>query len=89
MENFFSRYKNPLVLMLILFIQVVALATQVKRAETGGRTASSSGGTRLIRVWTVTAITPVERVLVSTGTTTLTFMTRASRTSNCRRNWRD
>jgi len=67
MENFFSRYKNPLVLMLILFIQVVALATQVKRAETGGRTASSSGGTRLIRVWTVTAITPVERVLVSTG----------------------
>ncbi len=67
MENFFSRYKNPLVLMLILFIQVVALATQVKRAETGGRGASSSGGTRLIRVWTVTAITPVERVLVSTG----------------------
>ena len=53
--------------MLILFIQVVALATQVKRAETGGRGATSSGGTRLIRVWTVTAITPVERVLVSTG----------------------
>ncbi len=64
MENFFSRYKNPLVLMLILFIQVVALATQVKRPEKG---AAASGGTRLIRVWTVTAISPFERALVSTG----------------------
>jgi len=33
MENFFSRYKNPLALMAVLFIQVVALATQVKRPE--------------------------------------------------------
>src|SRR5437899_2141866 len=56
MENFFSRYKNPLVLMAVLFIQVIALATQVKRTE-GGRPAAG-GGTRLIRVWTVTAITP-------------------------------
>jgi rod shape-determining protein MreC len=66
MENFFSRYKNPLVLMAILFIQVVALATQVKRPE-GGTGSSASGGTRLIRVWTVTAISPFERALVSTG----------------------
>jgi rod shape-determining protein MreC len=66
MENFFSRYKNPLALMAILFIQVVALATQVKRPE-GGTGSAASGGTRLIRVWTVTAISPVERALVSTG----------------------
>jgi rod shape-determining protein MreC len=66
MENFFSRYKNPLVLMAILFIQVVALATQVKRPE-GGTGSAASGGTRLIRVWTVTAISPFERALVSTG----------------------
>src|SRR5262245_821815 len=65
MEHFFSRYKNPLVLMAVLFIQVVALATQVKRPESGK--ASGSGSTRLIRVWTVTAITPVERGLVATG----------------------
>src|SRR5262245_57270981 len=65
MENFFSRYKNPLVLMAVLFIQVVALATQVKRPE-GGK-AAGGGGTRLIRVWTVTAITPFERALVGTG----------------------
>ena len=65
MENFFARYKNPLVLMAILFIQVIALATQVKRPE-GGR-ASGGGGTRLIRVWTITAFTPVEKLFISTG----------------------
>jgi rod shape-determining protein MreC len=64
MENFFARYKNPLVLMAVLFIQVVALATQVKRQENGRDT---GGGTRLIRVWTVTAFTPVEKMFVSTG----------------------
>lgn len=64
MENFFARYKNPLVLMAVLFIQVVALATQVKRQE---NRLGSGGGTRLIRVWTVTAFTPVEKMLVSTG----------------------
>ena len=66
MENFFSRYKNPLALMAILFIQIVALATQVKRPESSTGSAAS-GGTRLIRVWTVTAISPLERALVSTG----------------------
>jgi rod shape-determining protein MreC len=66
MENFFTRYKNPLVLMAILFVQVVALATQVKRPE-GGKGAAASGGTRLIRIWTVTAISPFERAVVGTG----------------------
>jgi len=65
MENFFIRYKNPLVLMAVLFIQVVALATQVKREGPHG--AANSGGTRLIRVWTITAITPFERAFVGTG----------------------
>jgi rod shape-determining protein MreC len=65
MENFFARYKNPLVLMAVLFVQIVALATQVKRPE--GSRAGGSGSTRLIRVWTVTAITPFERALVATG----------------------
>ncbi len=66
MENFFSRYKNPLVLMLVLFIQVVALATQAKRPDSA-KASSPGGGPRLIRVWTVTAFTPVERMFVSTG----------------------
>jgi len=60
MENFFSRYKNPLALMAVLFIQVVALATQVKRPE-NARAGNTGSGTRLIRVWTVSAVSPVER----------------------------
>jgi rod shape-determining protein MreC len=65
MENFFIRYKNPLVLMAFLVVQVIALATQVKRPDKSG--GSTSEGPRLIRVWTVTAITPFEHALVSTG----------------------
>jgi rod shape-determining protein MreC len=66
MENFFVRYKNPLALMAVVVIQVVALATQVKRPE-GARAGNTGSGTRLIRVWTVTAFTPAEKVFVSTG----------------------
>lgn len=64
MESFFDRYKNPLVLMGVLFIQVVLLATQVKRPDPKN---SNSGGTRLIRVWAVSAVTPFEKALVGTG----------------------
>src|ERR1700749_607384 len=66
MENFFTRYKNPLALMAVLFIQVVALATQVKRPE-NARSGTAGSGTRLIRVWSVTAFTPIEKMFVSTG----------------------
>ncbi|HEX3095072.1 MAG TPA: rod shape-determining protein MreC, partial [Candidatus Angelobacter sp.] len=66
MENFFSRYKNPLTLMAVLFIQVVGLATQVKRPE-GAKPGTTGSGTRLIRVWTVTAFSPIEKMFVSTG----------------------
>lgn len=64
MESFFDRYKNPLVLMGVLFVQIVLLATQVKRPDPKN---PSSSGTRLIRVWAVTAATPVERAFVGTG----------------------
>ena len=59
MENFFSRYRNASILMLVLFAQVLGLAVQVKRTETGG--------TRLIRVWVVNTITPFEKVLVNSN----------------------
>ncbi|HEY6971178.1 MAG TPA: rod shape-determining protein MreC [Candidatus Angelobacter sp.] len=65
MESFFGRYKNPLVLMGVLFIQIIALATQVKRPA--DPRVPNSPGTRLIRVWTVTAFTPIERAVVGTG----------------------
>lgn len=65
MESFFGRYKNPLVLMAVLFIQVIGLATQVKRPSDPKK--PNSPGTRLIRVWAVTAFTPIEHACVGTG----------------------
>ena len=60
MENFFTRYRNAGILVLLLFAQVVGLAVQVKRT-------TESGGTRLIRFWVVSAITPLEKALVNTN----------------------
>ena len=65
MESFFSRYKNPLLLMAVLFIQVIMLATQVKRPDDPKN--PSSGGTRLIRVWAVNIATPVEKAFIGAG----------------------
>src|SRR5947209_1791983 len=65
MESFFSRYKNPLLLMAVLFIQVILLATQVKRPDDPRN--PGSGGTRLIRVWAVNIVTPIERIFIGAG----------------------
>jgi len=58
-ENFFTRYRNASILVLVLFAQVLGLAVQVKRPDTSG--------TRLIRFWVVNAITPLEKALVNTS----------------------
>jgi len=65
MESFFVRYKNPLILMAVLFVQIIALATQIKRTDSPVQ--AGPGGTRLIRVWTVSALTPVEKLFTGTG----------------------
>jgi rod shape-determining protein MreC len=57
MENFISRYRNVSILVAILFAQVLALAVQVKRS-------SDNKPTRLVRVWTVSAVTPFEKSIV-------------------------
>ncbi len=59
MESFFGRYRNLVILVGVLFLQVLGLAMQVKR---GGGTDAED--TRLIRIWAVGAITPFERLLV-------------------------
>jgi rod shape-determining protein MreC len=64
MESFFSRYKNELVLMGVLFVQIVILASNVERDNPR---APAQGRVSLVRVWTVNLITPAERVFVSTG----------------------
>jgi rod shape-determining protein MreC len=58
-----GRYRNLIVLVGVLFAQLLGLAVQVKRT-------SDSESTRLIRVWAVGAVTPFEKALVWTQTST-------------------
>ena len=52
MESLLNRYRNITVLLLVIFAQLVLLAVQVKNDQ----------DVRIIRVWTVSAVTPVARV---------------------------
>lgn len=58
MESVLGRYRNLIILVGVLFLQVLGLAVQVKRNS------SETQDTRLIRIWAVGAITPFERGLV-------------------------
>ena len=53
MESFLNRYRNITVLLLVIFAQLVLLAVQVRNDQ----------DVRMIRVWTVTAVTPLARVM--------------------------
>ncbi|HEY1809632.1 MAG TPA: rod shape-determining protein MreC [Acidobacteriaceae bacterium] len=64
MESFYSRYRNALVLITVLMVQVVGLAVQVRRP---GPNPSDKGSVRLIRSWVVGLVTPPERLLRATG----------------------
>ena len=57
MDNLIGRYRNVSILAAAIFLQIVGLAVQVKRS-------SQNQSTRLIRVWTVAAITPIEKNIV-------------------------
>ena len=61
MDTILGRYKNLIVLAAILFAQIIALAMQVRRP-------SQDGEIRLIRVWTIAAVTPFEKAVVHTQT---------------------
>ncbi len=52
-----SRYRNVTILVAVLFVQVLGLAVQVKRSGAGE-------STRIIRVWTVNAVTPLEKAII-------------------------
>ena len=52
-----GRYRNLIILVGVLFLQALGLAVQVKRGN-------DAENTRLIRIWAVDAITPLERCLV-------------------------
>ena len=53
METLLSRYRNITVLLLVIFAQLILLAYQVK----------NDSDVRLIRVWAVTAVTPLARTM--------------------------
>jgi rod shape-determining protein MreC len=52
-----GRYRNVSILAAAIFLQIVGLAVQVKRR-------AENQSTRLIRVWSVAAITPLEKNIV-------------------------
>ena len=58
MESVLGRYRNLIILVGVLFLQVLGLAVQVKRGTSAGQ------DTRLIRVWAVGAVSPLERALI-------------------------
>jgi rod shape-determining protein MreC len=59
-----SRYRNVTVLLLVIFAQLVLLAYQVK----------SNQDVRLIRIWAVTAVTPVAKVVETLRSGTVGFV---------------
>ncbi|HEY7353922.1 MAG TPA: rod shape-determining protein MreC [Terriglobales bacterium] len=66
MDNLMGRYRNVSILAAAIFVQVLGLAVQVKRS-------SENHSSRLIRVWAVSAVTPLEKAIVriQTGTSDL------------------
>jgi len=64
MESFFSRYKNALVLIVVLVAQLLALAVQVKRPAPSS---PDQEGVSLIRYVVVSVITPPERLVHNIG----------------------
>lgn len=63
MESVLGRYRNLIILVGVLFAQMLGLAVQVKRT-------TDTESTRLIRIWTVSAVTPFEKGLVWIRTST-------------------
>jgi rod shape-determining protein MreC len=57
MENLMGRYRNITFFGAVIIFQILGLAIQIKRR-------SENDSARLIRVWTVTAITPLEKGIV-------------------------
>src|SRR6202140_5928772 len=58
METVLGRYRNLIILVGVLFLQVLGVGMQVKK------NGADEEKTRLIRIWAVDAITPWERPLV-------------------------
>lgn len=69
MDSFFFRFRNALVLIVIVLLQVFALAVQVQRPIEGTVPGGTPDGRKitLLRRWTVALVTPVERLTHGTS----------------------
>ena len=74
MESFFSRYRNLVVLLAALLLQVIGLAVQVRKPGPSSGSepvlaASQKDGrsVRLIRLWAAEMVTPFERAIHGSG----------------------
>ena len=65
MESFLSRFRNVIVLVIVLSAQTVLLATQIKRPKDPQR--PDIGTTRLIRLWAIEIFVPLEHGFTATG----------------------
>jgi rod shape-determining protein MreC len=74
MESIFYRYRNIIVLLLVIFAQVILLAWQVK----------SESDVPVVRVWAVTAVTPVASAVETLRNGTTGFFTNYFELRNAR-----
>jgi rod shape-determining protein MreC len=64
MDSFILRYRNLLVLLALLLAQIIGLAVQVRRSDSGRNTLDPGdmSGVRLIRLWADAVVTPPEQL---------------------------
>jgi rod shape-determining protein MreC len=91
MESFFVRYRNLLVLLAILLAQIVGLAVQVRRVNTGRNSLDPSDGpgVRLIRLWADALVSPPERAIHNTKLAVVYVWTNYLDLHNVRKQNRD
>jgi rod shape-determining protein MreC len=67
MESFFVRYRNLLVLLVLLVAQILGLAVQIRRTSEGRSSyePTDSQGVRIIRLWANAVVSPPERAVQS------------------------
>src|SRR5215813_2329592 len=66
MDTFMGRYRNVTILAAAIFLQILGLAVQIRRPESGEENPSASS--RLIRLWAVSVIAPLEKGIVRVQT---------------------
>ena len=68
MDSFFVRYRNIVVLLVILLAQIIGLATQVRRTDSGHNALNPQDGrgVRLVRLWANALVSPPEELIHAT-----------------------